>query len=240
MKKLFETDISSLFPKRCAYCCRRIPGNRLVCEKCRASLPRIDGEICSFCGRKKTDCGCRRAEKYFDGIAAPFYFEGNVRKGIHAFKFSKSPQNGEAYAAEMAKTVKERFPCVIFDFVTEIPMMRDDIRSRGYDQGAILAKKVSELCGVEYLPGVLKKLYKTEKQHGLDIHLRRGNLTGVFDVADPDKVKDKTILLCDDISTSGETLNECAKMLWLCGAKEIYCITAALTRSKKREKQGEK
>ena len=64
--------------------------------------------------------------------------------------------------------------------------------------------------------------------------MRKGNLTGVFDVADPGLVEGKRILLCDDISTSGETLNECAKMLWLCGAEEISCVCFALTKSVKK------
>ena len=75
-----------------------------------------------------------------------------------------------------------------------------------------------------------EKIYETEKQHGLNYYLRRGNLTGVFDSDSPGEIKDKTILLCDDISTSGETLNKCAKMLWLYGAKDVYCITLALTK----------
>ena len=61
----------------------------------------------------------------------------------------------------------------------------------------------------------------------------------MFDVADAESVKDKTVLLCDDISTTGETLNECSKMLWLYGAKEIYCVTTALTKSKLTEKQND-
>lgn len=234
MKNRFEIKISSLFPKRCAFCGKRIPGDRRICDECKASLPRIEGEICPWCGRGKQVCACRRAEKYYDGIAAPFYFEGNVRKGIHAYKFSKARGNSDALAFEMAKAVKERFPGVEFDYITQAPMTESDIKARGYDQCAILAEKISGICNIEYNPGVIKKLYKTEKQHGLNIYLRRGNLTGVFDVTNPDDVRGKTILLCDDISTSGETLNECAKMLWLNDARAVYCITAALTKSKKK------
>ena len=66
--------------------------------------------------------------------------------------------------------------------------------------------------------------------------LRKGNLTGVFDINEPALVEGKNVLLCDDVSTSGETLNECAKMLWLYGAKNIYCITLALTENKKERR----
>ena len=80
------------------------------------------------------------------------------------------------------------------------------------------------------------KLYETRPQHGISYLFRKGNLTGVFDVGNPDAVRGKKILLCDDISTSGETFNECAKMLWLNGAEKVCCICLALTKSKKKDK----
>ncbi len=109
-------------------------------------------------------------------------------------------------------------------------------KKRGYNQCYYLAKGISENLGIEHKPDVLSKIYSTKIQHETRYYLRKGNLTGVFDVENPSDVKDKTVLICDDISTSGETLNECAKMLWLYGAKEIYCIALALTPYKKKIK----
>ncbi len=208
-----------------------------MCADCEKNLPRISGVSCRKCGREKDKCSCKGAEKYFDSIAAPFYFCGCVRKGIHAFKFRKSLRNNEAYAEEMAKTVSEKFGDITFDFITEVPMTRKSIRQRGYNQCFWLAKGLSEKLGIEHKPDTLVKLYETGKQHVISFYLRKGNLTGVFDVGNPDEIEGKTILLCDDISTSGETLNECAKMLWLYGAKEIYCVTVALTLSDKIKKK---
>ena len=68
------------------------------------------------------------------------------------------------------------------------------------------------------------------------VRLNRGNLTGVFDIPKPEEVKGKNVLLCDDISTSGETFNECAKMLWLADAAEICCISLAVTKRDKNKK----
>lgn len=174
---------------------------------------------------------------YYESLAAPFYFEGNVRKGIHAFKFKKNPANADAYSYEMSETIKQRFPNIIFDYITEVPMTEKSMKRRGYNQCTLLAKKISERCSIEFKSGLLVKLYETNIQHNLSYYLRKGNLTGAFDVSNPDLIKDKTILICDDISTSGETLNECAKMLWLYGAKEIYCVSVALTKGIKYKKE---
>ena len=240
MIRPIKTFISSLLPKRCAYCGVVIPSNRIMCSKCEKSLPRISGTFCFKCGREKDICTCKGAEKYFTSLVAPFYFEGNVRKGLHSFKFRKSPDNAEAYSFEMAQTLKHRFPNVHFDFITEVPMTKKSIRNRGYNQCALLAKGISELTGIEYRPGFLVKLYDTRVQHGLSYYLRKGNLTGVFEVSSPELVKDKTILICDDVSTSGETLNECAKMLWLYGAKDVYCVSCALTKAKNKKSKERK
>lgn len=229
MKRVIESLVKAFFPKRCAYCSSVIKPDRLMCNECSKSLPRIDGDVCTKCGRGKKECSCKDASMFFTALAAPFYFSGNVRKGIHAFKFRKCPGYSDAYAFEMANTVKDRFADIDFDLIIDVPMTEKSKKNRGYNQCSLLAEKIALNLGIEYKSNVLSKIYETDKQHLLKLFLRKGNLIGVFDVANPDMVKDKIILLCDDVSTSGETLNECAKMLWLYGAKEIYCIALALT-----------
>lgn len=236
MKKLLKYFVSALFPKRCAYCGKVIAADELMCSVCAADLPRIEGTVCPKCGRGKELCSCRGAEMYFSRLAAPFYFKGVVRKGIHSFKFRRSPENAEAYAVEMASTVKDAYGGTAFDFIAEVPMTAAGEKERGYNQVRLLAERLGSLLGIEHKRGLMIKLYETQKQHGLSRFLRKGNLTGVFDVSEPSVVEGKTILLCDDISTSGETLNECAKMLWLYGAREIFCITVALTVSENGRK----
>ena len=234
MKQILKALAKILFPQRCAYCGAVIFNDEFACDECKINLPRISGKVCLKCGREeKKECFCKKAENYYDGIAAPFYFEGNVRKGIHSFKFRNSPDNAEAYAYEMSETVKSRFAGVEFDYITEVPTTLSRLRDRGYNQCSLLAKQISYNIGIDYKPDVLKKIYETNNQHGLKLYLRKGNLSGVFDVNNPSDVEGKTILLCDDISTTGETLNECAKMLWLYGAEKIYCISVALTKKHK-------
>lgn len=232
MKKFINVILSAFFPSRCAYCGKVVADNRIPCEQCEKSLPRISGKVCAKCGREKDSCFCKKAEKYYDGIAAPFYFEGKVRKGVHAFKFRHWICNAEAYGAEMSKTVTERFGNVDFDFITVVPLSDKSRRERGYNQCELLAEKISENLNFELKKGVIVKIYETQKQHTINPVLRKGNLTGVFEVPEPSIVEGKNILLCDDISTTGETLNECAKMLWLYGAKSVYCISLALTKKK--------
>lgn len=235
MKKSIESFILSLFPRRCAYCGRVISSDRMMCIRCEKELPRIEGVVCCKCGRGKEKCTCKGAENYFESIAAPFYYEGCVRHGVHMFKFRNGFRNYEAYSLEMSEAVKKRFGNIVFDYITEVPMTEKSRKKRGYNQCFYLAKGISDNLGIEHKSPVISKIYNTKVQHETHYYFRKGNLTGAFDVPDPYCVKDKTILLCDDIATSGETLNECAKMLWLYGAKEVYCIALALTSYSKKK-----
>ncbi len=234
MNDYIRAFLKSLFPQRCAYCGKVISADRLACDSCQKALSRIDGKVCCKCGRGIKLCSCR-GEKYFVSQSAPFYYEGVVRNGLHRFKFRKGQQNAEAFCEEMAKTVSERYADVTFDCIVAVPMTKKSIRQRGYNQIDILCRRLEEKLGVRYESNALIKLYETRKQHGISLVLRRGNLTGVFDVPDREIINGKTVLLCDDISTSGETFNECAKMLWLSGAKEVRCISVALTRQTKNK-----
>ena len=232
IKSLFR----SLFPQRCAYCGEVVAVSEYACEDCLKILPRIEGDVCSRCGREKNDCACG-GEKYFDSVTAPFRYEGVVRRGLHVFKFRRGIQNSEAFCFEMAEAVRCRYPDKKFDYIIPVPMTKKSVRKRGYNQVGILADGLSEHLGIPVRKDIVMKIYETDKQHGISYILRKGNLTGVFDVVNPDCVAGKRILLCDDISTSGETFNECAKMLWLSDAAEICCVSLALTNSAKKTKK---
>lgn len=239
MSKLLARVKAALFPNRCAYCGSVIPEGALCCARCDRELPRIRGKVCAKCGREKEFCSCAGREQYFISAAAPFYYEGKVRSAISRFKFQSGTSLCDAFAGEMKLAVEKRFPDVRFDLIVTVPLTAKSAARRGYDQCDLIARRLSELTGIEYLPCAIKKIYETGKQHEMRGIFRRGNLAGVFDVTSPGAVEGKNILLIDDISTSGETLGECAKMLWLCSAGSIYCATVALTKSKKKQQKGE-
>lgn len=226
----------ALLPRRCAYCGRVTPADQPVCGDCLAALPRVPLPACPLCGRETARCCCRSAARYYDGLAAPFYYEGVVRSGLHRFKFRKAQRNAAPYAQAMAETVRNRFSGLEFDWVVPVPMTQKAKRTRGYDQARLLAEQLAQMLELPCVPALIK-CYETEKQHGLNALLRKGNLAGVFDVPDGAAVAGRRVLLVDDISTSGETLNECAKMLWLNDAASVHCVALAVTKPKPQQQQ---
>lgn len=232
MRHKLRLPIYALYPKRCVFCGRLIAASQDYCDVCAKDISCVEEPTCPLCGSGKKRCSCGGRRRFFSRIAAPFYFEGAVRHGIHRFKFRGAFRSADYFARKMAETARAKYADICFDMVLCVPMTRKSSKKRGYNQSVLLSQKVAESIGVPFCEDLLIKLYETESQHGLKHFLRKGNLTGVFDVSRAEEVNGKNILLIDDVKTSGETLDECAKMLYLYDAAQICALTLALTDSK--------
>lgn len=231
---LFEKFIGVFYPHRCPFCGRVISRSDDYCEKCAEEISFVGEPVCRMCGREKEFCVCKNRSRFFDGLTAPFYYEGVVRNGIHRMKFRGTLSGIDFFADKMTKAVSDSYRDTEFKAVMCVPSSKKSIAKRGYNQSSILASAIAEKTGIPYIENGLVKLYETGTQHNLSFLRRKGNLTGAFDISDGVNVNGGTILLVDDVATSGETLDECSKMLYLYGADKIYCVTLAVTKEKKR------
>ncbi len=223
--------LCAFFPRRCKYCGEVILPEEELCEACKAYLPETEEPVCFYCGHSKEDCKCKKHKHYYDKIAAPFYYEGAIVKAVDRLKFRQKPFLSEAYAEDMVNTIDKLYSEVKFDGVCCIPFSNQDRRRREFNQSELLARHISEKTGIELL-NVLVKNYETSTQHMLKSSGRRGNVFAAFDVENPEIIKGKRILLVDDIKTTGATLDECAKMLKIYGADEVYAICFAVAKKK--------
>lgn len=222
------------FPNRCIFCGSLMPPNEeSLCDECRETLPWIQGKICLRCGAAKNDCKCGgRQGGFYDGLAAVFYYDDTVRECIHRFKFNSDRFASVELAELMSQTCAERYSDIKFDYVAYVPMERKRQRRRGYNQSRLLAQYISANLNLPFGDKLIEKVYHTEIQHKQSEIERRGNLLGAFDINPKYDVTGKTVLLVDDVKTSGATVNECGKMLYLRGAKAVFCLTTALVNSK--------
>ena len=106
------------------------------------------------------------------------------------------------------------------------PLGRGRLRERGYNQVALVAKPLSYELGWSYAPGALNKVRDTRSQVGLTISQRRDNVSKAYQ-AEPVKVNRKSVLLMDDVSTTGSTITSCTEALCAAGAREVYVLTIA-------------
>ena len=224
------TDIllRALYPEKCPLCRKLLPFNQNYCPDCVETEKRISGNFCEKCGNENERCICSDNSICFSHFTSVFIYSGLTRAKIHDFKFNKNIRLGKSLGDDMSFRVAEVFYDVTFDAVTFVPMTEKHEKERGYNQSEILAKQVSKHFSTP-CNKLLTKVKETENQHTLDAEKRRNNLDGAFAVSAGADITGKTILLCDDIKTTGTTLKQCEKLLFEKGAKDVYCISVAMT-----------
>lgn len=220
-----------LFPSRCHGCDKIVQQDIFLCDECRKTAERLENP-CIGCGKPSAECDCRR-NKFKLNLTAPFAYTGSIVTAIHRFKFGGEKNMAEYFVADMAKSVKDSFGGVEFDLVTCVPQTGRRRRQRGYNQSALLAKGCANLLSVPCKDALLKTR-NTKDQHKLKAKERAENLKGAFSVSNTVLIEGKTLLLCDDIKTTGATLNECRQTLLKAGAKEVYCVTVAVVTDKQK------
>ena len=109
--------------------------------------------------------------------------------------------------------------------ITGVPLHRVRLRERGYDQARMLAMAISEQLGIEHVDGALKRKRNTRPQAQLPLEERNRNVNGAFCVPDPAGIEDRTVLLIDDVATTGLTLSSCAHALAGAGARDVLALT---------------
>ena len=226
--KLIDKFLEALYPSRCA-CCGELNGGGHLCDDCENAIveQRVIGSLCRKCGHEKHNCQCNKYHYLFEGVCAPFYNRNTAQQGVYMFKFRNAPYCADYFGMQIAATIRLRFKNIEFDTVCFVPSTRRSLRSRKYDYVELLAKKASKELGLPLSAKLLKKIRDTEKQHTLTSDKRQSNVKGAYKATK--RIDGKTVLLIDDIKTTGYTLNECAKQLRMAGADKVYCATALLS-----------
>ncbi len=222
--------IGLIFPARCPVCSEIVQRQDFLCEKCQKEVERIKNP-CLGCGREISQCACGKKQTPLN-LAAPFAYKDSVAQAIHRFKFQEERGLASYFAKEMAETVGREFKDTRFDIVTCVPQTKRRLRERGYNQSAVLAKETAKRLGTPFSDRLLIKTRETASQHELKAKERFENLKNAFEAPSPNEIKGKTILLCDDIKTTGATLRECRSTLLKAGAKEVYCVAIAVVPEK--------
>lgn len=235
MNAFWKACLRALFPRRCIYCGDVTYPEALSCERCASQIPRMEDPVCYRCGRTRRLCTCKGHRRRYDRCVSAMRYEDGAARAVLRLKYDDNADLVETMAEEMVKALRARVDAARFEMVTFVPSHPNEHRRRGYNQGERLAKEVAALLAIPCVC-TLKKLYETPPQKSLPRVQRSGNLMGVFDVVVD--VKDKNILLVDDLTTTGATLDECAKMLQLFDAQSITALTfAAAVPSEKEENE---
>lgn len=211
---------------KCIVCGKDV-GDFEICDKCDKELPYITGRTCIKCGiNSSTDVcvECKDASHKFEQNFSVFVYKDAIQKQIIKFKQSGYKYIGEVFAVKMLEYFKNID--IPFDLILPMPIHTNREKERGFNQSEILAQEIIKYYG-RFDKNVIARVKDTPHQTGLSKDNRKINLANAFKVLNKSKVKGKTILLIDDIYTTGSTLNECAECLYKAGANKVYGLCLA-------------
>jgi ComF family protein len=233
---------SVLFPSDCRIC--RAPLTNIaslpVCEPCLAKIVPLNGLLCRCCGEKLFSdfvqdesgplCGlCRRAQPYFRQAVAYGPYEGALRELVHLFKYQGIKPAGKLLGKLLHQSAKTMaLPESLI--VVPVPLWPGKRQARGFNQAEAIAHTFMSFehsSSIQLEATVLVRTRDTASQIGLTRHQRRANVRGAFAVVQKDKVKGRSVLVVDDVMTTGTTAGECARVLRRAGAKEVFVATVA-------------
>lgn len=227
---------SLFFPWNCPGCSRILPSPEVVCEPCAQSLPRIRAPHCRRCGapfpvfwRVKVCPECRDRKSPLTALRSCYYYEGLVRKMVRDAKYRRSARILRYFAGELYLQARNEFPAGI-QAVTPVPLHRRREWNRTYNQSELLARDLGRWWNIPVWKG-LRRVEWTPPQSGLSGAARRRNLKHAFAVLDS-RIP-RSVLLIDDVVTTGATLEACARALRRAGIRRVYAVTIARAVKKK-------
>ena len=217
MSAFFEKLLNLLFPPRCPFCRAILKDHeKLLCLACRKNLPWTPPPAQKQRFRNVEVC------------VSPLYYDGDVRRSLLRYKFSGMSLYAPKYARLMAECVRKNVPD--FDLISWTPLGRKRLKKRGYDQAGLLAQELSALLQKPCVQLLVKTADNPPQSGTGSAEKRRANVSGVYRALDPGFIRDKRVLLIDDIVTTGATISECARVLKASGARSV--CAAALARSR--------
>jgi predicted amidophosphoribosyltransferase len=218
--------IADLFyPQRCVGCSRR--ASDVLRRRCSESLPLIGRPLCGRCGAPAAfevyGCTeCRNRDFWFDAARAPLRYEGVGEELVHALKYGGYlPVVEKVIAPLMAGSLDGGR----FDAVVPVPPHRSRLAKRGFNPAELMARRVAERINAPLLDK-LKAVRRTRDQVELSAGERRTNVAGAYVSRGPVA---GTVLLVDDVFTTGAALSECAGALRKAGTGEVHALTLCRT-----------
>ncbi len=230
-KKIIDKVISFFFPKRCAGCDCIISGEKGVCNECDRKIRMLTGPVCMICGKSVKsdrvycfDCGRKRHE-FVQNMAVFEYLD--IRESLYRFKYNGRAEYADYYAQKAYELHGKRIALWHADAIIPVPLHSSRLKKRGYNQAEEFALKLSELTGIPVYAKALKRVKNTKPLKLLSLSQRQNNLKKAFLFMQND-VKLNTIIIVDDIYTTGATLDAVSKVCRECGVTGIYAITVAV------------
>jgi len=191
---------------------------KLVCGKCWGSLKAVDGVV---------EEGILERSNLAE-IRSGFYYDSAFQKVVHLLKYNRAPIIAKRIADRLGGVVTASVNWKTANWITAIPLHRAKLRERGYNQSAEIGKALSAIVQIPFNAELVVRSVNTVSQTQMSSAADRvTNMQNVFQAKHPELLCDKTVILIDDVITTGATANACAGVLRSAGARTVLMLTAA-------------
>jgi len=226
LAKLRGVALDFFFPRWCLGCGKE---GDFICSSCRKMLSHLNPPFCPRCGCPQINgvlCpGCVGWQANVDAIRSPFRFDGVIRQAIHQLKY----QNLRAIAPSLARLLLDYLntSSIPGEVLVPVPLHPKRLRERGYNQSYLLARELGKLVTLPVVNDCLvRKRPALPQARTATVAERRNNVADAF-VCRDDRLRDKQVILLDDVSTSGATLDAGAAALKASGATSVWGLVLA-------------
>ena len=192
--------------------------------------------VCGICGKLDEKSLCKKCEmklqkdfrdQNYNELISIFSYEGIIRSNILNYKFKDKPYMAKTFAKFITneKNVFEKIKT--YDTIIPVPISKERMKQRGYNQSLILAKELNKYLNLELVNNSLIKTKNVVEQSSLNKEERQKNIINAYELKNRQILENKKVLIIDDIYTTGSTVNECAKMIRLAKPEKIGVLAFA-------------
>ena len=231
--ELYQGLLEFFFPRLCLSCDERLlEGEEIFCSRCHNALIPVPLPQCPLCGAplgnrviEDDRCpDCPPKQVYFDRARAPLLYHGPIVEAVIALKFRQRIELAEFLARILLYHVKMEMNKEKFDCIVPVPLHYRRFYSRGFNQSEEIGRFLAGWMSAPLWAEVLRRSRPTKPQTRLAYADRLKNVRDAFEIFHAEPVKDRHVLLLDDVYTTGNTLNACAKVLKEAGARKVTAL----------------
>ena len=240
--KFISYLLDMLYPPKCPSCGHTLINQKYIfaCEECIKKFLFIPSPKCVFCGTYLNIPGkiCQnclkiiknKKEIWYNDFYSPFLYRDSLKNALHSVKYKRNINIAKNLGYYFAEILKKNIIFDKIDCVIAVPLHKNKKKDRGFNQSEIFAEQISKKLNIKKVDNVLKRIKNTVPQFTLDKQQRCKNVENAFVLSSSaGKIKNNSVLLVDDIFTTGSTINECAKTLQTAQASYIKAVTLAKT-----------
>ena len=224
------------YPNVCPICNQVIGMNQRICKECRDKIKIVKTPACQMCGKQLTSNNalycqdCAKTKHEFNKGVCVFQYVEEMKLTLYRFKYDNKRCYGDFFAYVGNRKYRSKLKQWKIDRIMPIPMYKGKVQQRGYNQAEEFAKYLSRYSNITLDKTSLIRVSDTKPQKGLSRSQRSSNLKNAFAIK-PETLKGvKSVLLVDDIYTTGSTMDACSRLLKSAGVKDVYfmCIATGI------------